>query len=358
MSLIGDVADYENWLRKRCDVVEHGLCKKHDRMASDAFKFFRATSFRFARKLDKWLPQLGCAPQAPSVGDAHIENWGTWRDGEGRLVWGVNDFDDAAVLPYTYDLLRLATSAVLAPGLPGSNGERAAAITSGYRQGLNAPGPRFIDDEVPWMQALVNRPAAKAGAFAADLADIKRKEPPDKVAKALRKQLPKGTDNIEFCVWQRGGGSLGRPRYLAIGEWRGGLAVREAKALVPSAWSWAFGADDAPILFESLATGKYRSPDPFMQVRSNFIIRRIAPDSNKIDLAAEDAKEYGPKLLSAMGVDLASIHLAEGLDADLIVRDLNGRGPGWLLNAAQIASEAVCKDFEKWRSYHRTKSNM
>ena len=28
------------------------------------------------------------------------ENFGTWRDADGRLVWGVNDFDEAAVMPW------------------------------------------------------------------------------------------------------------------------------------------------------------------------------------------------------------------------------------------------------------------
>ena len=46
-----------------------------------------------------------------AIGDLHLENFGTWRDAEGRLVWGINDFDEAWALPYTNDLIRLATSA-------------------------------------------------------------------------------------------------------------------------------------------------------------------------------------------------------------------------------------------------------
>jgi uncharacterized protein (DUF2252 family) len=49
-----------------------------------------------------------------AVGDLHLENFGTWRDGLGRLAWGINDFDEAYPLPYTHDLVRLATSAFLA----------------------------------------------------------------------------------------------------------------------------------------------------------------------------------------------------------------------------------------------------
>ena len=49
-----------------------------------------------------------------AVGDLHVENFGVWRDSRQRLVWGVNDFDDACELPFTSDLVRLATSAMLA----------------------------------------------------------------------------------------------------------------------------------------------------------------------------------------------------------------------------------------------------
>ena len=48
------------------------------------------------------------------VGDLHVENFGTWRDAEGRLIWGINDFDEACPMPYTIDLVRLAASADLA----------------------------------------------------------------------------------------------------------------------------------------------------------------------------------------------------------------------------------------------------
>jgi uncharacterized protein (DUF2252 family) len=49
-----------------------------------------------------------------AVGDLHVENFGVWRDSRGGFVWGVNDFDDACQLPFTSDLVRLATSVMLA----------------------------------------------------------------------------------------------------------------------------------------------------------------------------------------------------------------------------------------------------
>jgi uncharacterized protein (DUF2252 family) len=74
------------------------------------------------------------APTVLAIGDLHVENYGTWRDAEGRLVWGINDFDEAFPLPYTIDLVRLATSARLAiqPGhLSLTSAPACAAILEG-----------------------------------------------------------------------------------------------------------------------------------------------------------------------------------------------------------------------------------
>ena len=71
--------------------------------------------------------------QVLAVGDIHIENYGTWRDVDGRLAWGVNDFDEAAEMPYVLDLVRLAASALLGSGRRRITDEEiCAAILNGY----------------------------------------------------------------------------------------------------------------------------------------------------------------------------------------------------------------------------------
>src|SRR5688572_27435851 len=81
-------------------------------MADDdgGFKFLRGTYYWWAAAWERGGPDVTDAPRVLGVGDLHVENFGTWRDAEGRLVWGVNDFDEAAELPYTNDLIRLAVS--------------------------------------------------------------------------------------------------------------------------------------------------------------------------------------------------------------------------------------------------------
>ena len=48
------------------------------------------------------------------MGDLHAENLGMCLDSRRRLVWGINDFDEACELPFTSDLVRLAASIVFA----------------------------------------------------------------------------------------------------------------------------------------------------------------------------------------------------------------------------------------------------
>src|SRR5476649_440414 len=114
MNIVQATRQFEAWLRRHIPVVEADLAYKHEQMRADPFLFFRATFYRWAQLWPEHCPTLAQSPEVLAVGDLHIENFGTWRDAEGRLVWGVNDVDEVCRLPYTQDLVRLATSACLA----------------------------------------------------------------------------------------------------------------------------------------------------------------------------------------------------------------------------------------------------
>jgi len=161
--------------------------------------------------------------------------------------------------------------------------------------------------------------------------------------------LPKDAENIRFCSRIAGTGSLGRPRFVAVAFWRGGQVLREAKALVPSAWTWANGGKSKASHFLALANGKYRAPDPFLDAHDKFIFRRIAADSRKIELV-DAGGSIRVNVLQAMGFDLASIHAAGASGASTLRADLKKRPHGWLNAAAKTAAAAVKRDFEEWRN--------
>ncbi len=89
--------------------------RKFRAMAADPFAFYRGTACLFyadARdRQDRWADER--TGRVWIQGDLHAENFGTYMDGEGRLVFDVNDFDEAYLGHFTWDLQRLAASVAL-----------------------------------------------------------------------------------------------------------------------------------------------------------------------------------------------------------------------------------------------------
>src|SRR5580704_43075 len=134
---------YEVWLRRHLKIVEADLEFKHEQMRTAPFPFLRATFYRWAQTWAGICGAVANAPRVLAVGDLHVENFGTWRDIEGRLIWGINDFDEVWRLPYTNDLIRLATSALMAE-MTCDQKAALSAILNGYREALEAGGRPFV----------------------------------------------------------------------------------------------------------------------------------------------------------------------------------------------------------------------
>jgi uncharacterized protein (DUF2252 family) len=88
---------------------------KFRKMAASAFAFYRGSACLFyadvARAQDAFAD--GPAGRVWIQGDLHAANFGTYMNSEGRLVFDVNDFDEAYVGPFTWDVGRLAASLAL-----------------------------------------------------------------------------------------------------------------------------------------------------------------------------------------------------------------------------------------------------
>ena len=130
---------YENWMRRCTHVVETHLRLKHKQMRKSPFLFFRGTFYRWAQLWPEVCANLRDAPKVLAVGDLHVGSFGTWRDTEGRLSWGVDDFDESYPLPYTNDLVRLAASVKIvidSENLTIGFKEGCSAILEGYQKAL------------------------------------------------------------------------------------------------------------------------------------------------------------------------------------------------------------------------------
>ncbi len=355
MNIVKATRKFEEWLAQHTVLVKGDLRIKHQRMAEAIFPFFRATFYRWAQIWPDVCPDLAKAPRVLSVGDLHVENFGTWRDLEGRLVWGVNDFDEAAFLAYPYDIVRLAVSAQLAAEagrLALKPKEACSAILEGYRVSLARGGRAFVlEEENRWLRLIALAELRDPERFWAKMESLPvvREEVAVSAKEALEHLMPE--PGLSFRVARRvaGLGSLGHQRLVAIAECHGGKIAREAKALVPSAVHWARGEPGpSEILYHAIISRAVRSRDPFVQLRGRWIVRRLSPHCCRVELASLPADRDELKLLYSMGWETANIHLGSASIKN-IRRHASSLKGNWLATAAKQMLNAVNQDWKDWK---------
>ncbi|MGY1708548.1 DUF2252 domain-containing protein [Geodermatophilus sp. SYSU D00758] len=88
---------------------------KFRKMAADPFAFYRGSACLFyadmAEAEDRWSDER--TRRVWIQGDLHAENFGTYMDGTGRIVFDVNDFDEAYLGHVSWDLRRFCASFAL-----------------------------------------------------------------------------------------------------------------------------------------------------------------------------------------------------------------------------------------------------
>jgi hypothetical protein len=360
MNVVKATRQFEAWLAQRTDIDQRDLRLKHSNMKADVFMFLRATYYRWAQLWPQVCLDLAHAPRVLAVGDLHIENFGTWRDLEGRLIWGVNDFDEAWPMAYAIDLVRLAVSAHLAVEagrLPLKREDICGTMLEGYREGLQEKGCAFVlGEKHQWLRRIAGGELRDPVRFWQNMDQLPtyKGEIPVSAIDALEHLMP--APGIAFRIAHRtaGLGSLGHARYVAIADWHGGRIAREAKALVPSASHWAQSLNSkkkgpAEILYQTIVNRAVRCPDPFVQLRGRWIVRRLAPDCSRIELASLGAADMELRLLHAMGWETANIHLGTPSARKLVLRHIAKQKGKWLHHAAEAMLGAVRADWEVWK---------
>ena len=361
MNVVKATRQFESWLAERTHIDGKDLRLKHANMKADIFMFLRATYYRWAQVWPEVCPDLARAPQVLAVGDLHVENFGTWRDIEGRLIWGVNDFDEAWPMAYTIDLVRLAVSAHLAIDagrLPLKREDVCNAILEGYEQGIREKGRPFVlEENHKWLRLIAEGELRDPVRFwkKLDALPTLKAECPVSAIDALQHLMP--APGIAFRLAHRvaGLGSLGHARYVAIADWHGGRIAREAKALVPSSSHWAQslttqeGDGPGEILYQTIINRAVRCPDPFVQLRGRWIVRRLGPHCSRIELTSLSGPNTELRLLHAMGWETANIHLGTPSARKVILRHLDKQKGKWLHDAAEDMLQAVRADWEVWK---------
>jgi hypothetical protein len=352
--IIEATLEFEKWLGGQLPIIKQDLRLKHQYMAEAAFPFFRATFYRWLQLWPEVCPELAKAPKVLAVGDLHIENFGTWRDLEGRLIWGVNDLDEVYPASYAIDLVRVTTSAYLAilgEHLSMARREASEAIEEGYRDALAAGGKPFIlAEDHQWLRLMALSKLRDPVHFWEKLTHLPAftAKAPDEVRKLLEESLPpKSTYQLKKRI--AGLGSLGHPRILAISSAGGAFIAREAKAIRPSASVWHDKASSKMVYGAKLVASCLRVPDPFVRFHDRWVVRRLAPDCSRIELVSLTAERDEARLLYAMGWETANMHFGSPRAIPLIKRHLAKQKGRWLHKAAKEMCRATLEDWGDWR---------
>lgn len=149
--------------------------RKFARMAPSPVAYLRGSAPLFYRLLSEH-PELRGGPSDAGwiCGDAHLENFGVFRTEPDKMegprsgvqvVFDVNDFDEAVVAPFRYDVLRLCTSLILSARQLGEPGARAVALATtlvrAYTEVASGGSLRPLPEPAP-VTALVNKASRRS----------------------------------------------------------------------------------------------------------------------------------------------------------------------------------------------------
>jgi uncharacterized protein (DUF2252 family) len=368
---------------------------KYRNMRSDVFTFYRGTCHLFYED----FPQDSLLNAAPAVwicGDLHLENFGSYK-GDNRLVYfDMNDFDEAALAPCTWDLVRLVVSIIVGCHALGVNATEALHLSNHY---LDAYSKTISKGQI----RSVEKETAKG--LVKDLSETlkarKRSEFLDqrtKVKKGKRrliidnKRIAEATEEQQEKVkrlitsWHKatqqdqdfyqildvqiriaGTGSLGLERYIVLVEGEGSpdknylLDFKETKTsslqpyLTTPQPQWESPAARVVAIQNRVQGTPPALLEAIVDTDKCYVLRELQPTQDKVNLKGWDGK-FGrlEKLIQTMGEVTAWDQLRSGgrqgsaITDDLINFAHSSQWRESILEYAINYSEQVEKDFQEF----------
>jgi uncharacterized protein (DUF2252 family) len=339
-----------------------GAQAKLDKIATCPFAFFRGTAalfYRDLRGLDATMTKVLVN------GDVHPENFGVIQGANGKLFFGLNDFDETATAPFAWDLRRGVTAFELAARqnelAAGARHDVGAAFLAGYRDGVDGfkrsqrdERSRVDHDRAP--KAVRHLLETSVGmdreAFLEDKVDPKtRRFIPSASIRPVSKRVAEfqaAIDGYKTTIadaryakgsWKvldvaikpdSGTASLGTERYYVLIEGarpaEKGLLVLEVKQERRAILEGYFGKTDlapAARVAENQSIGS-PSGDPFCGFTElkgkSFLVRERSPHKLAVDLATLSADEL-VDYAKVCGEILARAHLRSSVKGKHSARD-------------------------------------
>jgi len=244
------------------------LAMKYAKMAQSPFIFLRGSCHLFYDALPD-SPLFRDTPLAWCCGDLHFENFGSYK-GDNRLVYfDINDYDEAALAPVTWDMIRLLTSIQCrADALNATHADALAVSQScldAYRSALINGKPLWVERETSgglvnallttlqgrersaFLDKRTNRKGHRRSLILDGVKALPASDAQKKIVTgfmddfASRQPSPKFFEVLDIGRRIAGTGSLGVERFVVLVEGKGSpdgnylLDIKEAKpsALAP-----------------------------------------------------------------------------------------------------------------------------
>ena len=374
---------------------------KYQEMAQDAFTFLRGSCHLFYEDLHT-SGALRNAPSVWSCGDLHLQNFGTFKGnatppGSPRklVYFDINDFDEAALVPSSWDLVRFVTSLLVANLAENSQDSidlahdflttYARSLATGkagvlYRE--NASGSirdllqnlrkrdraQFLSQRLDRQTRALRRiPTKILTASPADIAIVQSLIQPW----ANTQSDPDFFKILDITNRIAGNGSLGLPRYFILVQGKGypkGCYLLDLKAARPSSLapfltlpqpSWHSEADR----IVQLQTRLQASPPALLSAiespfpGQSYILRELQPSNDKLDITTlHNRPKRTRHLIHALAELVAWGHLrSSGRQGSAIADELIAfaQEKTWqpeILTYAQHYQAQVNQDYQTFRT--------
>ena len=372
------------------------VAMKYRNMRNSPFVFLRGTCHLFYARLPK-NSIFKSAPLTWNCGDMHLENFGSYK-GDNRLTYfDMNDFDEAALAPLSWELVRLLTSLlVAADGLSISESEALAlceTLIEAYAQALargkatwqeretstgvihtllndlrQRQRPAYLDRRTSISgRGKLRRRSIRIDGKKALAATAAQKNKVTKLIQRYAKTQPNPAffNIIDIARRIAGTGSLGVDRYMILVEGKGspdGNYLLDLKNAMPSELArnvsvkqpkWPTDAHRVVDIEHRMQSVSMAFLTAIMMDGTGYILRALQPSEDRISL---DRHENGMPALNqtvtALAQIVASAHLRStgrngSASADALIN--YGNKTKWktkLLNAAQQCAKQVNSDWE------------
>lgn len=372
------------------------LALKLQKMRADPFVFLRGSCHLFYARIPH-APVFEQAPVTWICGDLHLENFGSYK-GDNRLVYfDLNDFDEAALAPCTWDLARFLASVHLGVAGLGVTPAEAGALCRIF---VDAYAAALADGKARWVECetadglvrdlLDSLQKRKRSDFLDSRSELKGKhrrirvdgrkalaasEEDQNSIKTLLKAFAADRENPEFFrvldVARRiaGTGSLGVERYIVLVEGKSSPDdnyLLDIKQALPSSLpihgrirppAWLSQAQRTVSIQQRMQAMSMAFLHAVEFNGQSYVLRGLQPSEDRVALEAWQGKlRRLEALLTTMGQLTAWAQLRSGgRDGSAIADELIdfGRRSDWRKPLLEVAEFCAAQTQADWQDFSK-----